>query len=120
MLLIGSKPVIFNKNSYTLFRSVYGIGPSFSEMICKHLGFSMEYVLSNIDTDHSILLSLREFFYLLDFHIELFLRKKNKLSLYLLRRLRAYRGIRYFRGLPIRGQRRHTNAKTIRRLVLHK
>lgn len=120
MLLVGRKPVIFNKNSYVLLRSIYGIGSSFSAVICKYMGFSKEYSLSAIDTDHYIFLFLREFFYIVDQYVELFLRRKNKLSLNLLRKLHAYRGVRYFRGLPIRGQRRRTNARTVRRLVLRK
>jgi small subunit ribosomal protein S13 len=120
MLLIGRKPVKFNRNTYILLRSVYGIGSSFSAAICGCMGFSKEYVLSAVDTDHYIFVFLREFFFMVDQYIESFLRRKNKLSLHLLRRLHAYRGLRYFRGLPIRGQRRRTNARTVRRLVLHK
>lgn len=119
MLLVGRKPVVFNKNTYVLLRSVYGIGSSFSAMICSSMGFSKEYILSAVDTDHYIFIFLREFFFVVDRYIESFLRKKNRLSLNLLRRLHAYRGVRHFRGLPIRGQRRRTNSRTIRRLVLH-
>ena len=43
------------------------------------------------------------------------LRKKNASVSKNLVSIKTYRGLRKFRGLPVRGQRTHTNAKTSRR-----
>lgn len=120
MFRIGRHYLLFNRNSYLVFQSIYGIGSSISAAICIQLGFRKEYMLFDVDAYHNIFFSLRELFSKIELFLEMYLMKKNKVSLRILKRLRAYRGIRYFKGFPIRGQRRHTNAKTIRRLVSHK
>lgn len=120
MFRIGRKYLLFNINSYLVFKSIYGIGSSTSSAICSQLGFSKECVLFYVDTYHNIFYSLRELFLKIELFLEMYLIRKNKISLRILKRLRAYRGIRYFKGFPIRGQRRHTNAKTIRMLISHK
>ncbi len=120
MFRVGRRHLLFNKNSYLTFKSIYGIGSIASAVICMYLGFRTEHILFGLDDSHYIFLSLRELFSKVELFLEIFLRKKNKIGLYILKRLHAYRGIRYFRGFPIRGQRRHTNARTVRRLVLYR
>lgn len=120
---IGRRILKFNQPSYRVFKSIYGIGSATSALICDHLGFCNNFVLSavsKVDNEHHIFSSLQELFLMIEFAIENFLRKRNRITLRVLKAVRAYRGVRHFRGLPVRGQRRHTNARTIRRLVTHR
>jgi len=47
-----------------------------------------------------------------DYHVEGALRTQVKLNIKRLMEINCYRGIRHKRGLPVRGQRTHTNART--------
>lgn len=120
MLRVGKRYLLLKRGGYNELQSLYGIGSRISVSLCKYLGMQKEYRLSALVRGHLILKSLNEFFSRIEFYLEFYLKRMNRSNLVLLRKLRAYRGIRYFRGFPIRGQRRHTNARTVRRLVLRK
>lgn len=115
MLRIGKRYLRLQRHSYSEFQSLYGIGTNISAALCSYLGMRKEYILFTMPKGHNIMHSLLDFFNRIEIYLEFHLRKDLQSNLELLRKLRAYRGVRYFRGFPIRGQRRHTNALTARR-----
>jgi small subunit ribosomal protein S13 len=92
---------------------IYGIGKFNSILICKHLGFSSNLKTKNLSNNQiNIIVKLIEHvnFKTADELIKLkALNAKNKIV------IQCYKGIRKMKGLPVRGQRTHTNSKTSKR-----
>jgi len=90
-------------------RSIYGIGPVKARQICETLGIPDERRVREL-TDSDIL-KIRE---LIDstFKVEGDLRREVSMNIKRLLDLGCYRGLRHRKGLPVRGQRTHTNART--------
>jgi len=118
VLKVGKRYLQLKQSSYIELQFLYGIGVRISVALCSYLGMRNEYVLLDIPTSHIILRSLSEFFSKIEYYLEFFLKRVTNNNLWLLRKLYTYRGVRYFRGFPTRGQRRRTNARTVRRLLL--
>jgi len=103
-----------NQSIYFALRYVYGIGKSRSLLICKKLGFSYNLKVKNLsDEQVSQVIKLVES---LNFSVANDLKKLKLLSKQKLVSIKSYRGIRRKKGLPVRGQRTHTNAKTAKRI----
>lgn len=89
--------------------SIYGIGHRSAKDICDSVGIAQTKRVSEL-TDLDVK-SLRE-------HIdqnyiaEGNLRREVQMNIKRLMDLGCYRGLRHRRGLPVRGQRTHTNART--------
>lgn len=99
-----------NKSIYFSLTKVFGIGQFQSSRMCKKLGLSCNCKLSNLTPDQLVkLIKFIENFNLL---INSNLKKSKILVTKRLVQIKAYKGIRRLRGLPVRGQRTHTNAKT--------
>lgn len=92
---------------------VHGIGQNTAFFICKKLGFSMNLKVKDLNQEQII-----EILQLVD-SLELLLnnelKKFKSLTLKKLVTIKSYRGLRRVRGLPVRGQRTHTNAKSARK-----
>lgn len=88
--------------------AIYGIGRSRSRQICEAVG--IEYSKKVKDLTDAELEGIRE--QLAQFTIEGDLRREVQLSIKRLMDLGTYRGMRHRRGLPVRGQRTRTNART--------
>lgn len=90
-------------------RSIYGIGPVKAREICEKLGIPDERRVREL-TDNDIL-KIRE---LIDstYKVEGDLRRETSMNIKRLLDLGCYRGLRHRKGLPVRGQRTHTNART--------
>nr|NP_689356.1 ribosomal protein S13 [Chaetosphaeridium globosum]AAM96621.1 ribosomal protein S13 [Chaetosphaeridium globosum] len=94
---------------------LYGIGRAKASFICSLLGvspFIKVNQLTRFQTDelNKIISS--------NFLIELELKRIVQTDIRRLVTIGCYRGLRHIAGLPLRGQRTHTNAKTARRLQL--
>ncbi len=88
---------------------IYGVGRNLSRKILKSTS-----VDPNIKTDaltEEDLVKLREFIDK-NFDVEGELRRIVGMSIKRLMDLGCYRGLRHRRGLPVRGQRTHTNSRT--------
>ena len=88
---------------------IHGIGPKFAENICTSLNIpAAKRVNQLLDAE---VLRIREF---IDAHyrVEGDLRREVSMNIKRLMDLGNYRGLRHRRGLPVRGQRTHTNART--------
>lgn len=98
-----------NKRVEIALQYIYGIGRTSALSICKEAGFDPALRTDNM-TDADIA-KVRE---ILDrqFKVEGDLRREVSMSIKRLMDLGSYRGVRHKRGLPVRGQRTRTNART--------
>ncbi|MCU0954679.1 MAG: 30S ribosomal protein S13 [Hyphomicrobium sp.] len=88
---------------------IHGIGPNFAQKICQAVGIPAERRVSQL-TDAEVL-QIRETIDR-DFLVEGDLRREVSQNIKRLMDLGCYRGLRHRKGLPVRGQRTHTNART--------
>jgi small subunit ribosomal protein S13 len=90
-------------------QSIYGIGPKVAQQICIKADIPKNKVTDSLDDND--LKRIRE---VLDanYKVEGDLRREIQMSIKRLMDLGCYRGLRHRRGLPVRGQRTHTNART--------
>ena len=88
---------------------IHGIGPKFAKDICERVGLPLERRVSEL-TDAEVL-QVREAIDR-DYMVEGDLRREVAMNIKRLMDLGCYRGLRHRRGLPVRGQRTHTNART--------
>jgi SSU ribosomal protein S13P len=98
-----------NKRVVISLRYIYGIGPKKAEEICQALAIPDDRRVNQL-TDEEIL-RIRE---LIDrtYKVEGDLRREVAMNIKRLMDLGCYRGLRHRKGLPVRGQRTHTNART--------
>jgi small subunit ribosomal protein S13 len=88
---------------------IYGIGPTSAKQILESAGVAPEIRVR--DLAESDLIRLREIVER-DFRVEGDLRREVNASIKRLVEIGCYRGLRHRRGLPVRGQRTKTNART--------
>jgi small subunit ribosomal protein S13 len=88
---------------------IHGIGPRFAQEICKKVAIPAERRVSQL-TDAEVL-QIREAVDR-DYAVEGDLRRDTAMNIKRLMDLGCYRGLRHRKGLPVRGQRTHTNART--------
>lgn len=98
-----------NKPVWIALTYIYGIGKKTSLDICQQAGVDGSTRVFQM-TDHEAS-RIRE---VIQSHhrVEGDLRKEVAMNIKRLTDLGAYRGLRHRRGLPVRGQRTHTNART--------
>jgi len=90
-------------------RYIYGIGPKFAADICRKAEIDPTLKAKNLTEEElskiaSVIGS--------DYVIEGQLRRQVQQNIARLRDIACYRGLRHRRGLPVRGQRTKTNART--------
>ena len=88
---------------------IHGIGHTASRKICADIGIPSERRVNDLTDDQ--LGRIRETIDK-DFQVEGDLRREVAMNIKRLMDLGCYRGLRHRRGLPVRGQRTHTNART--------
>ena len=97
-----------NKHVWVGLQSIYGIGRTRSRKVCEAAGVdptTQIKSLSEVDVENL----RRE---VAKFTVEGDLRREVGISIKRLMDLGTYRGLRHRRGLPARGQRTRTNART--------
>ena len=88
---------------------IHGIGRSSAEKICKNVGIPEERrVLDLTDAELGRIRDVID----KEYDVEGELRRDLAMNIKRLMDLGCYRGLRHRRGLPVRGQRTHTNART--------
>lgn len=88
--------------------AIYGIGRSRASLICENVGLSPSVRVRELgDSDIE---RIRE--EVAKFVVEGDLRRESAMNIKRLMDLGCYRGMRHRRGLPVRGQRTRTNART--------
>ena len=98
-----------NKPVWIALTYIYGIGRTSAGQIVEKAGVNPATRVYKL-TDHEVA-RIREVLQE-DFRVEGELRKEIAMNIKRLIDLGSYRGIRHRRGLPVRGQRTHTNART--------
>jgi small subunit ribosomal protein S13 len=88
---------------------IFGIGRTTASQLCQKLGIPRERRVHELMEEE--LLRLRESIDQ-DVVVEGDLRRKTAMDIKRLMDLGCYRGLRHRKGLPVRGQRTHTNART--------
>jgi small subunit ribosomal protein S13 len=88
---------------------IFGIGLSTSQKVCATLGLSPDEKIRDLTDDE--VTKLREY---IDGNltVEGDLRRERSQAIKRLQEIGSYRGLRHRRGLPLRGQRTKTNART--------
>jgi len=97
-----------NKHIVIGLQSIFGIGQTRSKLICQTLKLDPSIKVSDLTEDQ--LESIRTT--ITQFEVEGDLRREIAMNIKRLRDLGCYRGIRHRKGLPLRGQRTKTNART--------
>jgi small subunit ribosomal protein S13 len=88
---------------------IYGIGQSTAQKICKDLELDPDQKIKDLTDDEVV--KLRTY---IDTNVEVEgdLRRERSQAIKRLSEIGCYRGVRHRRGLPARGQRTKTNART--------
>jgi len=98
-----------NKRVVIALQYIHGIGPKKAQEIMDGVRLTQERRVSQL-TDQEVL-QIREMIDR-DYVVEGDLRREVSMNIKRLMDLGCYRGLRHRRGLPVRGQRTHTNART--------
>lgn len=107
-----------NKSVFYSLSKVYGIGKTTSFKICKTLGFSANLKIKQLSKSQ-----IKNLVFFIDnsgLKINDNLKQFKILSIQNLISIKAYRGLRKIKGLPVRGQRTKTNAKTSKKFKYYK
>ena len=96
------------KHAWIAITSIYGIGRRRALDICEAAGVPTDTRVSHLSEEQLEALRVQVSRYT----IEGDLRRTVSMSIKRLMDLGSYRGIRHRRGLPVRGQRTHTNGRT--------
>jgi small subunit ribosomal protein S13 len=109
MARIAGVNIPTNKRVEIALTYIHGIGRTKAKQIAAKLGIAAERRVQDL-TDQEVL-QIRE---TIDagYQVEGDLRREVAMNIKRLMDLASYRGLRHRKGLPVRGQRTHTNART--------
>ncbi|HHB12729.1 MAG TPA: 30S ribosomal protein S13 [Chromatiales bacterium] len=96
------------KHTWIALQSIYGIGRTRSRKICEEAGVPMDVRVRDLTEEQVDRLRAVTAKYT----VEGDLRREVNMNIKRLMDLGCYRGLRHRRGLPVRGQRTRTNART--------
>ena len=99
-----------NKKLEYSLRYIYGIGPTRSKVVLAETGIDPDMRAKDLNEEqiNAIMSKISELHYV----VEGDLRREMSGNLKRLQAINSYRGLRHRRGLPVRGQRTKTNART--------
>ncbi|NNU79800.1 30S ribosomal protein S13 [Halovulum dunhuangense] len=109
MARIAGVNIPTNKRVHVALTYIHGIGPATAKEICQAVGIDSARRVNEL-SDAEVL-QVREHIDA-NFMVEGDLRRERSMNIKRLMDLGCYRGLRHRRGLPVRGQRTHTNART--------
>lgn len=97
------------KHVWIALQYIYGVGPHRAKLICEMAEIPLNKRADDLDENE-----VRRIREIIDanFKVEGDARREVALNIKRLMDLGCYRGLRHRRGLPVRGQRTHTNART--------
>ena len=109
MARIAGVNIPTNKRVEVALTYIFGIGKTKAKAICAKVGLPIDRRVSQL-TEAEVI-QIRE---VIDreYRVEGDLRRETAMNIKRLMDLGCYRGLRHRRGLPVRGQRTHTNART--------
>ncbi|MCK5006031.1 MAG: 30S ribosomal protein S13 [Spirochaetia bacterium] len=98
-----------NKHVDIALTQIFGIGRSSAEVICANAGIDASRRINDLSPEEiNVLRKIIEN----DYKVEGRLRTEVSLNIKRLMDIGSYRGLRHRKGLPVRGQRTRTNART--------
>jgi small subunit ribosomal protein S13 len=98
-----------NKRMEVALTYIYGIGPTKAKQILKEAGVSPDTRTDDLaDSEISAIRTIID----REHKVEGDLRRELSMCIKRLMDIGSYRGLRHRKGLPVRGQRTHTNART--------
>lgn len=98
-----------DKRALVALTYIYGVGPTTSAKILKKAEIPQEVRIKDMTEDQvSKIRSIIE----KEYEVEGDMRRAININMKRLMDIGCYRGLRHRRGLPVRGQRTHTNART--------
>ena len=114
------------KSFFQFFKSRYGIGKNMARVICNFSGIHpllnikrmLDYTFNSPFSNMYIVKKVRLFFIIHKYRIDNLLRSRVEASINTLSTIRTYRGRMHMSRLPVRGQRRRTNARTIKKMSM--
>ncbi|WP_029087821.1 30S ribosomal protein S13 [Brevundimonas aveniformis] len=109
MARIAGVNIPTNKRVEIALQYIHGIGPQSAKTIMEQVGIDSARRVNQL-TDAEVL-QIRETIDR-EFTVEGDLRRETSMNIKRLMDLACYRGLRHRKGLPVRGQRTHTNART--------
>ena len=109
MARIAGVNIPTNKRVVIALQYIHGIGPKKAQELVEKVGIEEARRVNQL-TDTEVL-HLREAIDR-DYTVEGDLRRETSVNIKRLMDLASYRGLRHRKGLPVRGQRTHTNART--------
>nr|QYB23218.1 ribosomal protein S13 [Lithodesmioides sp. mgcode 4] len=113
MVYILDTELIKNKSIYFALKKILGIGKKDSITLSRKIGCSINFKIKYLSDDQ--IFGLLKFIEKSKILINDDLKKSQLFILKKLILIKSYRGLRRLKGLPVRGQRTHTNAKTAKR-----
>jgi small subunit ribosomal protein S13 len=108
MARIAGINIPVNKHTVIALTAIYGIGSTRSKAICEAAGVKPDVAIK--DLTEAEIENLRT--EVAKYTVEGDLRREVSMNIKRLMDLGCFRGIRHRRGLPLRGQRTRTNART--------
>ncbi len=99
-----------NKRAEYALQYIYGIGPARAKIICEEVGITPETRAQDLSEEQ--LNKIANVITERQFKFEGDLRREISGNLKRLAAVKSYRGLRHTKGLPVRGQRTSTNART--------
>ena len=108
MARIAGINIPVHKHVVVALTSIYGVGPSRARLLCSKAKVNPSAKVKEL-TDNEVE-ALRQG--MAEYKVEGDLRREVSMSIKRLMDLGCYRGLRHRRGLPVRGQRTRTNART--------
>lgn len=109
MARIAGVNIPTNKRVEISLTYIFGIGRTHAKAICAKTDIPFERRVHELTDDEVV--RIRELIDT-DYQVEGDLRRETSMNIKRLMDLGCYRGLRHRRGLPVRGQRTHTNART--------
>lgn len=109
MARISGVNIPTNKRVHIALTYIHGIGHTSAEAICDNVGIARERRVNELSDAEVV--AVREYIDA-NLMVEGDLRRERQMNIKRLMDLGCYRGLRHRRGLPVRGQRTHTNART--------
>jgi len=111
MIYLFGNSVSDTRQVFLALKDIYGIGLYRAQNICAQIGVSNNCRIKDLSED-----TIGKMCKLIEqqYRIEGNLKKEIIADIKRLRMISCYRGIRHAHGLPVRGQRTHTNSRTSR------
>ena len=109
MARIAGVNIPTNKRVPIALTYIFGIGRTRARSICERAGINLSLRVNQLSDEE--VMRVRDIIDQ-DFVVEGDLRRDVAMNIKRLMDLGCYRGLRHRKGLPVRGQRTHTNART--------